>query len=117
MTENQYQRDKGRFDGKEPTPRLRTRTASFPRKDDKEGIHYSIDLGINGDTTSIIFLDGSSFAYVQRRERHKKGEEKMYYSVKNLKGYAIGARDGGIGKVDDFYFDGGFRKRLLQRRP
>ena len=32
----------------------------------------------------------------------------MHYSVKNLKGYAIGARDGDIGKVDDFYFDDGF---------
>ena len=31
----------------------------------------------------------------------------MHYSVKNLKGYAIGARDGDIGKVDDFYFDDG----------
>jgi sporulation protein YlmC with PRC-barrel domain len=29
----------------------------------------------------------------------------MNYSVKNLKGYAIGATDGDIGKVDDLYFD------------
>jgi hypothetical protein len=32
----------------------------------------------------------------------------MHYSVKNLKGYAIGATDGDIGKVDDFYFDDDF---------
>jgi hypothetical protein len=32
----------------------------------------------------------------------------MHYSVKNLKGYAIGATDGDIGKVDDFYFDDEF---------
>jgi len=29
----------------------------------------------------------------------------MQYSVKDLKGYAIGATDGDIGKLDDFYFD------------
>ena len=29
----------------------------------------------------------------------------MQYSVKDLKGYAIGAMDGDIGKVDDFYLD------------
>lgn len=29
----------------------------------------------------------------------------MRYSVKDLKGYAIGATDGDIGKLDDFYFD------------
>ena len=29
----------------------------------------------------------------------------MQKSVKDLKGYAIGATDGDIGKVDDFYFD------------
>ena len=32
----------------------------------------------------------------------------MHYSVRDLKGYAIGATDGDIGKVDDFYFDDGF---------
>jgi hypothetical protein len=32
----------------------------------------------------------------------------MHYSVKNLEGYAIGATDGDIGKVDDFYFDDDF---------
>jgi hypothetical protein len=32
----------------------------------------------------------------------------MHYSVNNLEGYAVGARDGDIGKVDDFYFDDGF---------
>jgi hypothetical protein len=32
----------------------------------------------------------------------------MQHSVKDLKGYAIGARDGDIGKVDDFYFDDEF---------
>ena len=32
----------------------------------------------------------------------------MQYSVKDLKGYAIGATDGDIGKVDDFYFDDEF---------
>ena len=31
----------------------------------------------------------------------------MHYSVKDLKGYAIGATDGDIGKLDDFYFDDG----------
>jgi len=29
----------------------------------------------------------------------------MQYSVKDLKGYAIGATDGDIGNLDDFYFD------------
>jgi sporulation protein YlmC with PRC-barrel domain len=29
----------------------------------------------------------------------------MRYSVKDLTGYAIGATDGDLGKVDDFYFD------------
>ena len=29
----------------------------------------------------------------------------MQYNVKDLKGYAIGATDGDIGKLDDFYFD------------
>jgi len=29
----------------------------------------------------------------------------MQYSVKDLKGYAIGATDDDIGKLDDFYFD------------
>ena len=29
----------------------------------------------------------------------------MQYSVKDLKGYAIGATDGDIGKLDDFYYD------------
>jgi uncharacterized protein YrrD len=29
----------------------------------------------------------------------------MKYSIKHLKGYAIGATDDDIGKVDDFYFD------------
>ena len=29
----------------------------------------------------------------------------MQYSVKDLEGYAIGATDGDIGKLDDFYFD------------
>jgi hypothetical protein len=29
----------------------------------------------------------------------------MQYSAKDLKGYAIGATDGDIGKLDDFYFD------------
>jgi hypothetical protein len=38
----------------------------------------------------------------------KKGEGKMHYSVKNLKGYAVGATDGDIGKVDDFYFGDDF---------
>ena len=32
----------------------------------------------------------------------------MHYSVRDLKSYAIGATDGDIGKVDDFYFDDGF---------
>ena len=32
----------------------------------------------------------------------------MQYSVKDLKGYAIGATDGDIGKLDDFYFDDEF---------
>ncbi|MGD0661372.1 MAG: PRC-barrel domain-containing protein, partial [Syntrophorhabdales bacterium] len=32
----------------------------------------------------------------------------MHYSVKDLKGYAIGATDGDIGKADDFYFDDDF---------
>jgi len=32
----------------------------------------------------------------------------MQYSVKSLKGYAIGATDGDIGKLDDFYFDDEF---------
>ena len=32
----------------------------------------------------------------------------MHYSVRNLKGYVIGATDGDIGKVDDFYFDDDF---------
>ena len=32
----------------------------------------------------------------------------MHYSVKDLKGYAIGATDGDIGKLDDFYFDDEF---------
>ena len=35
----------------------------------------------------------------------KRREEKMRYSVKDLKGYAIGATDDDIGKLDDFYFD------------
>ena len=35
----------------------------------------------------------------------KERSKKVHYSVKNLKGYAIGATDGDIGKVDDFYFD------------
>ena len=38
------------------------------------------------------------------RLRKKKGK-KMQKSVKDLKGYAIGATDGDIGKLDDFYFD------------
>ena len=29
----------------------------------------------------------------------------MHYSVKELKGYTIGATDGDLGKLDDFYFD------------
>ena len=29
----------------------------------------------------------------------------MHYSVKDLKGYAIGATDGDLGTLDDFYFD------------
>ena len=37
--------------------------------------------------------------------KQKRREEKMRYSVKDLKGYAIGATDGDIGKLDDFYFD------------
>ena len=32
----------------------------------------------------------------------------MQYSVKDLKGNAIGATDGDIGKLDDFYFDDEF---------
>jgi len=32
----------------------------------------------------------------------------MRYSVKDLKGYSIGATDGDIGKLDDFYFDDKF---------
>jgi hypothetical protein len=32
----------------------------------------------------------------------------MHYSIKNLKGYSVGAKDGDIGKVDDFYFDDDF---------
>ena len=32
----------------------------------------------------------------------------MHYNVNNLKGYAIGATDGDIGKLDDFYFDDKF---------
>ena len=32
----------------------------------------------------------------------------MQYSVKDLNGYAIGATDGDIGKLDDFYFDDEF---------
>ena len=32
----------------------------------------------------------------------------MQYNVKDLKGYAIGATDGDIGKLDDFYFDDEF---------
>ena len=31
----------------------------------------------------------------------------MQYSVKSLKGYAIGATDGDIGKVDDFPMNAG----------
>ena len=31
--------------------------------------------------------------------------EEMQKSTKDLKGYAVGATDGDIGKVDDFYFD------------
>ena len=29
----------------------------------------------------------------------------MQYNVKDMKGYAIGATDDDIGKLDDFYFD------------
>ena len=36
--------------------------------------------------------------------KEKKGR-KCEKSVKDLKGYAIGATDGDIGKLDDFYFD------------
>jgi hypothetical protein len=32
----------------------------------------------------------------------------MRYSVKDLKGYAIGATDDDIGKLDDFYLDDRF---------
>ena len=32
----------------------------------------------------------------------------MHHGVRDLKSYAIGATDGDIGKVDDFYFDDGF---------
>jgi len=32
----------------------------------------------------------------------------MQYSIKNLKGFAIGATDGDIGTLDDFYFDDEF---------
>jgi sporulation protein YlmC with PRC-barrel domain len=32
----------------------------------------------------------------------------MQYGVKNLNGYSIGATDGDIGKLDDFYFDDEF---------
>ena len=35
----------------------------------------------------------------------------MQYNVKDLKGYAIGATDGDIGKLDDFYFDDKFCKK------
>jgi hypothetical protein len=35
-------------------------------------------------------------------------EEKMQYSGKDLNGYTIGATDGDIGKLDDFYFDDQF---------
>jgi hypothetical protein len=39
------------------------------------------------------------------RTQENEGDEKMFYSVKDLKGYAIGATDGAIGTLDDFYFD------------
>src|SRR5450756_259976 len=58
------------------------------------------------ETINLNFLDKSNIAYIQRREDIKeKEEEKMHYSVKDLKGYAIGATDDDIGKLDDFYFD------------
>jgi hypothetical protein len=38
----------------------------------------------------------------------ERREEKMLYGVKSLKGYTIGAEDGDIGKLDDFYFDDEF---------
>jgi hypothetical protein len=54
----------------------------------------------------INFLDQSNIAYIQRRERLKKRRgKKMQYNVKDLKGFSIGATDGDIGKLDDFYFD------------
>ena len=38
----------------------------------------------------------------------KERRREMHYRVKNLKGYAIGATDGDIGKLADFYFDDEF---------
>jgi hypothetical protein len=39
--------------------------------------------------------------------RERKGEEKMHYRAKNLKGYGIGATGGDIGKEDDFPMNAG----------
>jgi sporulation protein YlmC with PRC-barrel domain len=37
--------------------------------------------------------------------RYIRKEKNMQHSVRDLQGYAIGATDGEIGKLDDFYFD------------
>jgi sporulation protein YlmC with PRC-barrel domain len=42
---------------------------------------------------------------MSRARVREEGEKKVQKNVKELKGYAIGATDGDIGKVDDFYFD------------
>jgi len=54
--------------------------------------------------TLMTILTLRTFNDAKRRKRIR-WEEEMQYSVKDLKGYAIGAMDGDIGKVDDFYLD------------
>jgi hypothetical protein len=60
MGESQYQRDKGRFDGKELAFPATHKNSILPPQRRQRRHTLLIDLGIVGDTTSIIFLDRSS---------------------------------------------------------